>query len=64
MRSMTDCSHEGFHTGQGRYEQQTGQLRYVVVCDQCEAELREVHRESYVPQFDPRGNDAYLREAA
>jgi hypothetical protein len=61
---MIDCSHEGFHTGQGRYEQQTAQLRYVVVCDQCQAELREVHREDYAPRFDPRGNDAFLREAA
>ena len=36
------CSHDGFHSGEGRYERATGTLRYVLVCDTCHAEVREV----------------------
>jgi hypothetical protein len=54
------CDHQGFHSGEGRYDQTSRTLRYVVVCDTCQAELREVSIERYVPRFDPRGNDEYL----
>jgi hypothetical protein len=50
------CTHEGFHSGQGRYCQETGRLRYVVVCDACQAELRELHVLEYHPAYDPRGD--------
>jgi hypothetical protein len=59
----TNCTHNGFHSGQGRYLQATGRLRYVVICDDCGAELREVTELEYRPDFDPHGNDAYLRAA-
>ena len=59
----TNCTHDGFHSGQGRYSQATGRLRYVVICDDCHAELREVTELNYRPDFDPHGNDAYLRAA-
>ena len=36
-------------------------LRYVIVCDDCQQELGEVGSEAYRPQFDPRGNDPYIR---
>jgi len=55
------CTHEGFHSGQGRYNRDAESLRYVIVCDDCEQELGEVGSEAYRPQFDPRGNDPYLR---
>src|SRR3954453_5754403 len=29
-------------------------------CDRCDAELREVLVQPYVPGYDPHGNDAYL----
>ena len=58
---MLDCSHSGFHSGQGRYNRDAGALHYVIVCDDCEQELGEVASEAYQPQFDPRGNDPYLR---
>jgi hypothetical protein len=61
---MKDCTHEGFHSGQGRYARETGSLRYVMVCDACRAELREVQVLEYRPAYDPRGNDAYLRAAS
>jgi hypothetical protein len=59
----THCTHDGFHSGQGRYIQATGRLRYVVICDDCGTELREVTELDYQPDFDPRGNDQYLRAA-
>ena len=58
------CHHEGFHSGEGRYDEPSGTLRYVVVCDACRAEVREVSVESYAPQYDPRGNDTHLSAAA
>jgi hypothetical protein len=59
----TNCTHDGFHSGQGRYIQATGRLRYVVICDDCGTELREVTELDYQPAFDPHGNDQYLRAA-
>jgi hypothetical protein len=55
---MYDCRHDGFHSGQGRYVAETQTLRYVLVCDGCGSELREVGAERYAPVFNPRGNDA------
>jgi hypothetical protein len=57
------CEHEGFHSGEGRYDAKSRTLRYVVVCDTCHAEIREVSVERYAPAFDPRGNDTYLAAA-
>ena len=57
------CDHEGFLSGEGRYDAKSRTLRYVVVCDACRAEIREVSIERYAPEFDPRGNDAYLSAA-
>jgi hypothetical protein len=54
---MTPCSHDGFHSGLGRYSPDTQQLRYVVVCDDCQQELREVLVQEYRPQFEPNGNE-------
>lgn len=54
------CRHDGFHSGQGRYSRDTQRLRYVMVCDTCEQELREVVTMDYRPEFDPRGNEPYL----
>ena len=58
---MQDCQHDGFHSGQGRYVPETGSIRYVMVCDLCRTELREVEVLEYRPAYDPGGNDAYLR---
>jgi hypothetical protein len=55
---MDACEHSGFHSGMARYDAATGTLRYVVVCDACRRELRELLAEPYAPSFDPRGNDA------
>jgi hypothetical protein len=57
---MEACEHVGFHTGQGRYDQAAERLRYVMVCDACKAEVRELEAQDYRPRFMPRG----LPEAA
>jgi hypothetical protein len=57
---MPGCTHDSFHSGQGRYSAETQMLRYVVTCDACGSEMREVSAQQYAPAFDPRGNDAYL----
>jgi hypothetical protein len=54
------CSHDGFHSGEGRYERASGTLRYILVCDTCHAEVREVLVQPYVPEFNADGNAPYL----
>jgi hypothetical protein len=56
---MKTCTHDGFHSGEGRYETQTQTLRYVIVCDACRAEVREVLVQKYAPRYDAPGNDAF-----
>ena len=51
---MEPCEHVGYHSGQGRYDRSAARLRYVIVCDACEAEVRELDAEEYTPQFTPR----------
>jgi hypothetical protein len=53
------CEHSGFHSGASRYDAATGILRYVVICDACRHELREILVEPYAPSFNPRGNDGF-----
>jgi hypothetical protein len=57
---MHGCNHDGFHSGQGRYSAVTQIIRYIVTCDGCGAEVREVDAERYAPAFDARGNDAFV----
>jgi hypothetical protein len=47
---MSQCTHAGFHTGQCRYVPDESQLRYVIVCDACGDELREVGSVGYRPE--------------
>ena len=49
-----ECDHVGFHSGRGHYDPVAEQLRYVIVCDTCDAEVREVERLEYRPRFTPR----------
>ena len=43
------CSHAGYHSGLGFYSKESEQIRYVLICDDCGAEVREVFVEPYVP---------------
>jgi hypothetical protein len=45
------CRHDGYHSGQARYRRDLARLRYVVVCDDCHTELREISSVDYRPQF-------------
>ncbi len=49
------CTHEGFHSGQGRYDRRAGTLRYVMVCDECLAEIAQIRVEPYSPDYRPGG---------
>jgi hypothetical protein len=60
---MPTCSHDGFHCGEGRYEPNTATLRYVVVCETCRQEVREVLVERYTPSYNADGNLPYLAAA-
>lgn len=60
---IPNCQHTGFHSGQGRYARETGELRYVIVCDDCQQELSVIASEAYRPSYDPAGNDEHLRAA-
>jgi hypothetical protein len=55
LPAVQHCDHDTFHSGQGRYSHETGELRYVLVCEHCQAELRLVHVEAYRPNYDPAG---------
>jgi hypothetical protein len=59
-QTMPSCSHDGFHSGEGRYEPKTATLRYVIVCEACRQEVREVLVERYTPSYDADGNRPYL----
>ena len=59
----SSCSHAGFHSGEGRYARDSGELRYVIVCDECGQVLSVIASEPYRPAYDPGGNDEYLRAA-
>lgn len=48
---MARCDHSGLHSGIGRYSRHFKAIRFVVVCDSCGAECREVHVEAYEPEF-------------
>jgi hypothetical protein len=52
---MAPCDHAEFHSAQTRYAVAAAQLRYVVICDSCGAELRELGTSAYRPEprFDP-----------
>jgi hypothetical protein len=56
------CDHSGMHSGATRYSRHTGQLRLVVVCDQCGAECRSLGNLDYRPEpRDSEGQMAPLR---
>lgn len=48
-----NCDHSGFHSGLGRLSADFGAIRFVLVCDDCGEETREVHMERYSPAYEP-----------
>jgi hypothetical protein len=53
--SPLECDHSGFHSGVGRLSLDFSSIRFVLVCDDCGSETREVHVEHYAPDYDPSG---------
>jgi hypothetical protein len=47
---MHPCDHAEYHSAQARYAADDARLRYVVVCDSCGAELRELGSTEYRPE--------------
>jgi hypothetical protein len=48
---MTRCDHSGLHSGIARYSRQFKAIRFVVICDRCGEECREVQVDAYEPRF-------------
>ena len=53
---MQSCDHLGYHSGQGRYDRAQERIRYVLVCDASESEVRELDSSDYRPSFEPAGS--------
>jgi hypothetical protein len=49
-RSHDGCRHSGYYTGLGRYVKESRTLRYVLVCDQCGEEMKEISALEYAPE--------------
>ena len=43
------CAHSGFQSGLGLYSREAKEIRYVLVCDECGEEVKQVSTEAYVP---------------
>ena len=59
-----DCDHSGFHSGVGKLSSDFRAIRFVLVCDGCGEEVREVHVEQYAPEYDPSGTQTSHSRAA
>jgi hypothetical protein len=43
------CPHSGFYSGVGLYSRESQTLRYVLVCDDCGEEMKEILATDYAP---------------
>ena len=48
-RAGSRCRHDGYHSGIGVYLHDSQTLRYVLVCDECGTETKEISALRYVP---------------
>jgi hypothetical protein len=46
------CRHEGFYTATSHYDHPSGVMRFMLVCDACGAEVKDVTRIKYRPRPD------------
>jgi hypothetical protein len=51
-RKIPACRHEGFHSATSHYDRRAAELRFLLVCDACGAQLQEVTCIRYRPRFD------------
>jgi hypothetical protein len=49
------CAHSGYYSGVGFYSREARMLRYVLVCDDCGEEMKEISALEYAPRptFSP-----------
>lgn len=43
------CEHAGYYSGRGLYSRDSQMLRYVLVCDDCGEEMKELSALDYAP---------------
>jgi hypothetical protein len=43
------CQHSGFYSGVGLYSKDSREIRYVLVCDECGEEVKQIATEPYSP---------------
>jgi hypothetical protein len=60
---ICNCDHSGFHSAVGKLAQDFRSIRFVLVCDVCGEEIREVAVHEYVPGH-ASGVDASRRRRA
>ena len=53
-----NCDHSGFHSGVGKMAHDFHSIRFILICDDCGEEMREVHVEDYAPGRDIPGDGA------
>jgi hypothetical protein len=59
------CDHSGFHSGVGKLSHERKAIRFVLICDGCGKEMREVHVEDYaVAPGDGQDSSGARRRAA
>jgi hypothetical protein len=44
------CSHAGYYSAVGLYSKDARMLRYVLVCDDCGEEMKEILAQEYAPK--------------
>jgi hypothetical protein len=59
-----NCDHSGFHSGVGKMSHDLRSIRFILICDVCGEETREVHVEDYAPGYDASGDGSAARRAA
>jgi hypothetical protein len=47
---LNGCRHSGYYSGLGLYVKESQVLRYVLVCDDCGEEMKEISALDYVPE--------------
>jgi hypothetical protein len=44
------CPHSGYYSGVGLYSKDARMLRYVLICDRCGEEMKEILAQEYAPK--------------
>jgi hypothetical protein len=47
---MAHCEHSGYYSGVGFYSKDLQAVRYVLVCDDCGEEMKELSTLEYTPR--------------